>query len=140
MTKNAKVKWAAAAMVAAGLLLGACKSQAPTGKEIESHRAGGLVLTLRNDKGDLTQGQNQFVVEFRSAADNKPVDAGHVSVNSTMAMPGMALIAAIEVQPGDAKGQYLAKGSFSMSGSWHFEVHWDGPAGQGSTTFNTNVR
>lgn len=120
--------------------LAGCKSQARAGKEIESHRAGGLVITLSNEKGDLTQGQDQFVVAFRSAADNKPVDVGHVAVNSTMAMPGMAMSAAIEVQPGAATGQYVAKGSFDMSGSWRFAISWDGPAGKGSTTFNSNVR
>lgn len=136
---NKGVQWATA-VIAAVMMLGACKSQAPAGKEIESHRAGGLVITLLNDKGDLTQGQNQFVVAFRSAADNKPVDVGNVSVNSTMAMPGMATTAAIEVAPGSAAGQYAAKGSFGMSGSWRFEVRWDGPAGQGSTSFNSSVR
>lgn len=123
------------------LALGACQSKAPAaGKEIETHRSGNMVITLSNEKGELTQGQNQFVVTFRSA-DNKPVNAGNVSVNATMAMPGMApMSGGIEVTPGGATGQYVAKGTFDMSGSWRFEVRWDGPAGQGTTSFNSNVR
>ena len=140
MRNNAKSKWAGLILMA--LALGACQSKTPpSGKEIETHRADGVVITLSNDKGELTQGQNQFVVTFRSAADQKPVNAGNVSVNSTMAMPGMApMTAGIEVRPGAAAGQYLANGTFDMSGSWRFEVRWDGPAGQASTSFNTNVR
>ena len=138
MTKT--TKWAG--LMAMVVALGACQSKAPAaGKEIETHRSGGMVIALSNEKGELTQGQNQFVVSFRSAADNKPVNAGNVSVNSTMAMPGMApMTAGIEVTPGGATGQYVAKGTFDMSGSWRFEVRWDGSAGQGSTSFNTNVR
>jgi len=37
-----------------------------------------------------TQGKNSFVVEFTSATTKEPVDAGKVTLNTSMSMPGMA--------------------------------------------------
>lgn len=124
------------------LLLGACKSSvvAET-KEIQSQRAQDLVIALLNEKGELTMGQNRFVVAFRSASNSQPADAGTVTLGSSMAMPGMApMTAPIELEPAGTTGQYVAKGTFAMSGAWKFEIRWDGPAGRGTTSFNANVR
>jgi hypothetical protein len=69
------------------------------------------------------------------------VDVSTVTVGSSMAMPGMApMTAPIELEPAGSTGQYSAKGDFVMSGSYKFELRWDGPAGRGTTSFNTNVR
>ena len=123
-------------------MLGACKSTpvAET-KEIQTQRAQDLVIVLLNEKGELAMGQNRFIVAFRSASNNQPVDVGTVTVSSSMAMPGMApMTAPIELEPAGTTGQYVAKSDFAMSGAWKFEVRWDGPAGRGATSFNTNVR
>ena len=124
------------------LLLSACNSTPPTAaKEIQTERTKDLTITLMSEKGELAMGQNRFIVAFRSAASNEPVDVGSVTVSSAMAMPGMApMTAPIELEPAGSKGQYAAKGDFAMSGAWRFEVRWDGPAGKGSASFNTNVR
>lgn len=124
------------------LILGACKSTpVAEAKEIQTQRAQDLVIVLLNDKGELAMGQNRFIVAFRSASNNQPVDAGTVTVSSSMAMPGMApMTAPIELEPAGTTGQYVAKSDFAMSGAWKFEVRWDGPAGRGATSFNTNVR
>ena len=37
-------------------------------------------------------------------------------------------------------GIYKVTSNFAMSGAWHFTLSWDGPRGQGHTTFNSNVR
>jgi hypothetical protein len=125
----------------AGLLASCARSTPPATKEIESHRAQDLVIALQSESGELARGQNRFVVAFRSAANNQPVDVGTVTVGSSMAMPGMApMVAAIELQPTGETGKYALKGDFAMSGAWEFEVRWDGPAGRGSTSFRTNVR
>ena len=127
----------------AGLLfLNACSSAPPAAtKEIQTERTRDLVISLMSEKGELAMGQNRFVVAFRSTVDNQPVDAGTVTVSSSMAMPGMApMTAPIELEPAATTGQYAAKGDFAMSGAWKFEVRWDGPVGKGSATFNTNVR
>ena len=130
------------ALALAALILGACKS-APVAetKEIQTQRTKDLAIVLLSEKGELTMGQNRFIIAFRSAADNKPVDVGTVTIGSSMAMPGMApMTAPIEFEPAGTTGQYLAKGDFAMSGAWKFEVRWNGPAGSGATSFNTNVR
>ena len=127
----------------AGLLfLSACNSAPPAAaKEIQTERTKDLAISLLSEKGELAMGQNRFIVSFRSAANSQPVDAGTVTVGSSMAMPGMApMTAPIELEPAVITGQYAAKGDFAMSGAWKFEVRWDGPAGKGSVTFNTNVR
>ena|SRR5580765_4035127 len=130
------------ALIILVLVLSGCKSASiPATKEIESHNAGDVVISLANEKGELAQGQNRFVIAFRSASKNEPIDPGKVTVESSMAMPGMApMTAPIELESTGKTGQYTVKGEFGMSGSWRFEVRWDGPSGQGSTSFNSNVR
>jgi YtkA-like protein len=123
----------------AGLLLN-CGSKASPTKEITSQRSNDLIIALVNETGGLVQGQNRFVIAFRSAATDQPVDVGRVSVSSTMPMPGMPMSAGIELSPAGEVGKYLAKGDFSMSGGWNFEVRWDGSMGQGTTLLSTNVR
>ena len=124
------------------VLLSACNSAPPTAaKEIQTERTKDLAISLMSEKGELAMGKNQFIVAFRSAPSNEPVDVGSVTVSSAMAMPGMApMTAPIELEPAGTKGQYAAKGDFAMSGAWKFEVRWDGPARKGSASFNTNVR
>ena len=130
------------AVALATLILGACKGTAVVEtKEIQTQRTKELTIALSNEKGELVMGQNRFTIAFRSAADNKPLDVGTVTVGSSMAMPGMApMTAPIELEPAGAIGQYSAKGDFAMSGSYKWDVRWDGPAGRGTTSFNTNVR
>ena len=124
------------------LILGSCKTVAVVEtKEIQTQRTTDLVITLLNEKGELAMGQNRFIIAFRSASSNQPVDVGTVTIGSSMAMPGMApMTAPIELEPVSSTGQYVAKSDFAMSGAWKFEVRWDGPAGRGTTSFNTNVR
>ena len=129
------------ALASAVLISSACKSaNAPAAKEIQSYRAGDLLISLLSGSGDLAQGQNNFIIAFRTA-NNQPVDAGVVALSASMSMPGMTpMTAPIELQPAGQTGQYAVKGDFGMSGAWRFEVRWDGPAGKGSTSFNSNVR
>lgn len=130
------------ALALAALMLGGCKSAAVAEtKEIQTQRTKDLVIALLNEKGELVMGQNRFIIAFRSASNNQPIDVGTVTVGSSMAMPGMApMTAPIELEPAGTAGQYTAKSDFAMSGAWKFEVRWDGPAGRGTASFNTNVR
>ena len=130
------------ALALAALTLGGCKSTAVAEtKEIQTQRTKDLVIALLNEKGELVMGQNRFIIAFRSSSNNQPIDVGTVTVGSSMAMPGMApMTAPIELEPAGATGQYVAKSDFAMSGAWKFEVRWDGPAGRGAASFNTNVR
>jgi len=130
--------------VAAGAAIGCGTASTPAitaTKEITLQRAGDLAISLQSETGELTQGQNRFIVAFRSAGSNQPVDAGKVTIGASMTMPGMApMVAEMELKKSGTPGAYAATGDFRMSGGWHFEVRWDGPAGQGSSSFVTNVR
>jgi hypothetical protein len=130
------------ALALAALTFGGCKSTADAEtKKIQTQRTKDLVIALLNEKGELVMGQNRFIIAFRSSSNNQPIDVGTVTVGSSMAMPGMApMTAPIELEPAGATGQYAAKSDFAMSGAWKFEVRWDGPAGRGAASFNTNVR
>jgi hypothetical protein len=129
-------------LIVAAMVLSACNSSnAPATKEIESHTSGDMVITLSNEKGELTQGQNTFYIAFRSASTNQPVDAGTIMLSASMTMPGMApMVAPIEISPVGNPGQYMVKAEFGMSGSFGFELRWDGPVGRGSTSFHSSVR
>lgn len=130
------------ALALAALILGGCKTAAVAEtKEIQTQRTADMVITLLNEKGELAMGQNRFIISFRSAANNQPVDVGMVTVGSSMAMPGMApMTAPVELESAGSPGRYAAKSDFAMSGAWKFEVRWDGSAGRGATSFNTNIR
>jgi hypothetical protein len=130
------------ALALGALILGGCKTAAVAEtKEIQTQRTASVMITLLNAKGELAMGQNRFIISFRSAANNQPLDVGTVTIGSSMAMPGMApMTAPVELEPAGSPGQYAAKSDFAMSGAWKFEVRWDGPAGRGVTSFNANVR
>ena len=109
-------------------------------KEVATHTVGNVTIELLNSSGELKQGQNQFVVQFRDAK-GQPIDVGTVQLGSNMSMPSMAPMSGdSEITPAGETGTYRVKSNFGMSGSWHFTVSWNGPSGQGSTAFNSNVR
>jgi len=123
------------------VLAGCASKKAVDAKEIESHRAQDMTISLLNDSGELDQGENRFVIAFRKTDDGKPVDVGSVTLNASMSMPGMSpMTAPIDLQATGEAGKYAIQGKFAMSGAWRFEVRWNGPARQGSTTFTSNVR
>lgn len=141
MKVHPQTRMTAISLAAGMLLAAACTTgNAPAVKEVVSHRTGDLVISLLSASGDLAQGQNDFVIAFRTS-NNQPFDAGTVSVSASMAMPGMTpMTAPVELQPADKKGEYALKGDFAMSGAWRFEVRWDGPGGRGNTVFQSSVR
>ena len=109
-------------------------------KEVAIHVVGNVTIVLLNTTGELKQGQNEFVVQFRDAK-GQPVDVGNVQLGSSMSMPSMAPMSGdSEITPTGQTGTYRVKSNFAMSGAWHFTVSWNGPSGQGSTAFNSNVR
>jgi len=109
-------------------------------KPAATKTVGKLTVVLLNKTGELTQGQNEFVVEFNDA-QGQPVDVGDVQIGSNMSMPGMAPMSGDSgVTQTKQIGIYKVTSNFAMSGAWHFTLSWDGPAGQGHTTFNSNVR
>ncbi len=71
----------------------------------------------------------------------QPADVGDVQIGSSMSMPSMAPMSGdSEITATGQTGIYKVTSNFAMSGAWHFTVSWNGPYGQGHTTFNSNVR
>lgn len=96
-------------------------------KQIEQQRAGDYVVTVLNDTGQLKQGKNKFVLEFRKAADNQLVDVGNVQLNSLMAMPGMSpMSGGASATPSGTPGRYNVESDFQMAGTWNFTVKFGG--------------
>lgn len=119
---------------------GASKVDTANLKEVATHSVGNVTVVVLNGTGELKQGQNEFVVQFRDAK-GQPVDVGNVQLGSSMSMPNMAPMSGdSELTPSGQTGTYRVKSSFAMSGAWHFTVSWNGPLGQGNTAFNSNVR
>lgn len=109
-------------------------------KPAATRTVGELTIVLLNKTGELTQGQNEFVVEFKDD-QGKPVDVTDVQIGTSMSMPGMAPTSGDSgVTPTKQAGIYKVTSNFAMSGAWRFTLSWDGPSGQGHTTFNSNVR
>jgi len=109
-------------------------------KPAATKTVGNLTVVLLNKTGELTQGQNEFVVEFKDD-QGQPVDVGDVQIGTNMSMPGMAPMSGDSgVTQTKQTGIYKVTSNFAMSGAWHFTLSWDGPAGQGHTNFNSDVR
>ncbi len=110
-------------------------------KVIQTQKSKDVVVALLSESGQWTQGKNSFVLEIKSTATNQPVDAGKVSLSTSMAMPGMApMIAGAKLSADKTPGRYLGEISFPDSGARQVTVTWDGPAGKGSTKFSVSVR
>jgi hypothetical protein len=110
-------------------------------KVIQTQKAKDVVITLKSESGQWAQGKNKFSIEFTSAKDKQPVDAGKVTLSTSMPMPGMApMIAGATVSPDKTPGRYLGAIEFPDSGARQVTVNWDGPAGKGSTKFSVPVR
>jgi hypothetical protein len=108
-------------------------------KPIKTQKTKDVTVSLLSESGQWKQGKNDFVVAFTK--DGKAVDAGKVSVNTSMPMPGMApMVVGATLRPGTEPGRYGGTISFPDSGDRQVTVTWDGPAGKGSTKFSVPVR
>jgi hypothetical protein len=110
-------------------------------KVIQTRKAKDTVVTLLSESGQWTQGENSFVLAFTSANTEQPVNAGNVTLNTIMPMPGMApMLAGATLTPDKTPGRYLGTISFPDSGARQVKITWEGPAGKGSTQFSVSVR
>src|SRR3989441_10673870 len=131
------------AMLMVGLVaaVGVTGIAAAADKTIATQKAKDVVITLKSESGQWTKGKNAFVLEFTSAKDKQPLDAGTVTLNTSMTMTGMApMIAGATLNPDKTLGRYLGTIEFSDTGTRQVTVTWDGPAGKGSTKFYAPVR
>ncbi len=123
-------------------VVGCSGSKVDTGnlKPVDTRSVGRLTIVLLNSTGELMQGKNEFVVQFKDEK-GRLVDVGDVQLGSSMSMPSMAPMSGdSELTPTGQTGTYRVKSDFAMSGAWHFTIAWNGRYGQGNTAFNSNVR
>lgn len=139
------------AILGAVLFFGACSSGSkPTaenpvqGKPIASAPVGNnLKVTLSNDSGKLTRGNQDIMVAFTDAS-GKPVDAGAVTaaaVNIHMqAMGSMAAMNnAVTLSTTSVPGVYRGKVKIDMPGEWQAQISYEGAAGNGKTSIPVTV-
>ena len=132
----------------AGLMLGALTvaggfagSAWSAEKVIQTQKTKDVVITLKSESGQWGKGKNAFILEFTSAKDKQPVDAGKVSLDTNMTMAGMSpMIAGATLSPDKAPGRYLGTIEFVDTGTRQVTVTWEGAAGKGSTKFSVPVR
>lgn len=131
-----------ALMVAAVLLVGTADVVLSADlKPIHTQKTKDVVVTLTSESGQWKPGKNDFVLDLTSAKDKQPVDAGKVSLNTSMTMTGMApMIAGATLSPDKTPGRYLGTITFPDGGTRQVTVTWDGPAGKGSAKFSVSVR
>jgi len=109
-------------------------------KPIHTQKTKDVVVTLANESGQWKEGKNNFVLEFASAADKKPIDAGKVSLSTSMTMSSMAPMVAGATLTPDGPGRYRGTIDFPDRGTRQVTVTWDGPGAKGSTKFSVPVR
>ena len=109
-------------------------------KVVHTQKTKDAVMTLKSEAGTWHPGPNAFVLEFTSPT-GQPLDAGKVTLSTSMAMPGMApMIAGATVSADKTPGRYLGTISFPDGGTRQVTVAWEGPGGKGSTRFSVSVR
>ena len=121
-------------------MVGALAATAADMKPIYTQKTKDVTVTLQSESGQWKEGKNEFVLEFTSVQDNQPVDVGKVSLNTSMAMPGMAPMIAGATLTSEGPGRYRGTINFADRGARQVTVTWDGPAGKGSTKFSVPVR
>ena len=110
-------------------------------KVVATQKGKDVVVTLKSATGGWKQGKNAFILEFTSAKDKAPVDAGKVTLNTSMTMSGMApMIAGATLAPDKTPGRYKGTIEFPDTGTRQVTVTWDGAAGKGATKFSVPVR
>lgn len=113
----------------------------PTGKVIKTAPVGNLTATLSNDTGQLKQGDQEVTLSFTDAS-GKPVDVGAVSLNFHMPqMGGMAAMNdAVTFTTTSTPGGYSGKVNLGSGGEWQAQLAFEGPAGNGKTTFSVTAQ
>ena len=107
---------------------------------MQTQKTKDAVITLKSETGQWKPGKNTFVLEFTSPA-GQPLDAGKVTLSTSMGMPGMApMVAGATLSPDKVPGRYLGTIDFPDRGTRQVTVTWDGPAGKGAATFSVPVR
>jgi hypothetical protein len=129
------------AVLFAAVAAGACGGGGGGGMtEVQRIRSSDLDIVLLSSDGVLNKGEESFTIEFRRTGDGALVDVGTVTPLANMPMPGMPMSGNMLVERSDVAGRYRASGNFGMAGMWQMRLEWNGPAGQGSVSFDGTVQ
>jgi Cu(I)/Ag(I) efflux system membrane protein CusA/SilA len=135
----------ATVLIAAALIYGAnlawhkFASRNVTGKVFATQTVNDLTVTLSSPDGQLKNGDNDVLIEFLDSS-GQPVDVGTVKFDLNMNMPGMQMNEGATIQPTGTPGRYRAKVKVGMAGDWTARISYEGPHGNGQTTFNLNSK
>ncbi len=135
------------ALVLALVMIAACGSKTgsnvsvPSGKTIKSVTLGNLSATLSNRTGQLKPGNQEVMLTFTDSS-GKPVDVGAVSLNFHMAQMGtMAeMNDTTAFTTTGTPGVYRGKVNIEVAGEWQGQLAYEGPAGNGKTTFTVTAQ
>ena len=140
------MKTLAIALVLAGLVVvaTACSSSknVDTGKVIKSNPVGNnLTATLSNKDGALRNGDNEFFISFKDAS-GKNAEVGAVGL--TFHMPAMGTMPAMNDAASFTEtgtpGVYRGKVKMESAGDWQAQISYEGPAGNGKTSFTVTAQ
>ena len=111
------------------------------GKVIKTATVGNLTATLSNSTGQLKQGEQEVMLDFTDSS-GKPVDVGAVSLNFHMAQMGpmSEMNDATSFNTTGTPGVYRGKVNIEVAGEWQGQLAYEGPAGNGKTTFSVTAR
>ncbi len=101
---------------------------------IASDSINDLTVRVSNHDGHLRQGDNETSIQFRDAKA-RLVDVGKVNLQIDSNMPGSQIHRDVAVERTATRGLYRAKVQIDTSGDWNMKVSYDGPHGNGETTF-----
>ena len=128
----------------AALLLGGCgkpAAEGPAGVQIASAPGNGLTASLSNSKGYLSEGPNEFNVDFRNS-QGEPVEVGAITLYFDMpamgSMPYMRNDATLTTTT--TPGIYRGAVTLEMKGTWRSRLSYQGPAGSGELEFTVNAK
>jgi len=122
------------------LMLAACRGAGTTLTEVQRLRSGMLDVVVLSPHEALKHGKDSLIIEFRSASGGNLVDVGDVRGSASMSMSGTPMLGSIDVKRGDQPGRYAADTQLDMAGTWRLTLQWQGPAGQGTTSFSGSVQ
>ncbi|MEP6706623.1 MAG: FixH family protein [Pyrinomonadaceae bacterium] len=135
------------AVIGVVLTVAACGSKTgtnggiSTGKVIKAVPVGNLTATLSNDSGVLRHGNQEFMLSLTDAS-GKAIDVGAVSLSFHMPqMGGMAAMTdSVTFTTTNTPGVYRGKVNLEVGGEWQAQLAYEGPAGNGKTTFSVTAQ
>ena len=97
----------------------ACGRDTSNLKQIQQERAGEYQITLLNHAGQVKQGPNRFVLEFRKTSDRQLTNVGNVEITSVLPKgPLPDRVTDATVKSADEAGRYSAAINFPVPGAW----------------------